>query len=153
MGRPSTNTGEASWLLLLFTFSTQPWRSSVVKKFRQYSFDPGTSHLIGVSTTGNWTYSTPNLVVLRTTTFTVTVYFQYSTLANLRSYPVCTVQYYTQVVFFPYSMQYHGTNVGNFMKYSTRYLVVVLIMPQYCSSSHGIFYSSICQATCSQQIQ
>ena len=81
----------------------------------------GASHLIGVSTTGNWTYSTPNLVVLRTTTF------------------------------FPYSMQYHGTNVGNFMKYSTRYLV--LIMPQYCSSSHGIFYSSICQATCSQQIQ
>ena len=53
----------------------------------------GASHLIGVSTTGNWTYSTPNLVVLRTTTF------------------------------FPYSMQYHGTNVGNFMKYSTRYLV------------------------------
>ena len=39
----------------------------------------GASHLIGVSTTGNWTYSTPNLVVLRTTTI------------------------------FPYSMQYHGT--------------------------------------------
>ena len=56
---------------------------------RPYYLLVGTSHLIGVSTTGNWTYSTPNLVVLRTTTF------------------------------FPYSMQYHGTNVGNFMKYSS----------------------------------